>query len=213
MSCALLPLHTGLSVHAKSSLTPLPFDAYEVKMLLKEHDVQVKRGVPFNTTSSILPGKSSRPTEQGVPTANLPMPIVGATVQEYSTLDECIKKPASASFEIQFEISHTIPPCTATSANAMKALCFKNKDGSFGFRFAFHIKDSSAQIDVLCLGGVAEKILGITAQDVIDKPELCEGAFATLKLLMTPGSKRNGIIRSQLGKDRKLYFILKSMKI
>mmetsp|Transcript_6513 Transcript_6513/g.11481 ORF Transcript_6513/g.11481 Transcript_6513/m.11481 type:complete len:243 (+) Transcript_6513:801-1529(+) len=227
MTPLLLDCYTGISVHIKSSLTPLPFDAYEIKGLLKGHATRIQRGVPPNPTSAILPAtrSSSRPdvaVRRGVspnPTsAILPAtsrPDVAAQEMRNSGLsiiEECLQKPAPATFTIQFEVSHTLPACNPTSIDAIKALYTKKKDGTSSFRFALHIKDASSEVDVLCLGRVAEELLGITTQDVISgKSEKCQGALGTLKELMSPGSICEGKIRSILGKDGKLYFILKSM--
>ena len=193
----------GLTVLNKSSLTPLPHDAYEVKILLKEHDARVKRGVPTNPTSGILPSRSRRP-KNNVPTPN-------QTHNQFTMLSECIKTAPPASFTVQFEISHTIPQCNPDSRDAMKVLCCKNRDRSAGFRFAFHIKDASGEMDVLCLGGAAETILGVTAQDVTTNETVQKQALETLTQLMEPGVVFEGTVRSMLGKDNKVYYILKSM--
>ena len=130
-----------------------------------------------------------------------------------STLKECFSKPAPSAFTVQFEVSHMLPACNPTSIDAMKVLYAKKKDGAASFRFAFHIRDASSELDVLCLGRVAEQLLGgITTQDVAgEAPDKCQVALGILKELVSPGSVCEGKIQSILGKDGKLYFILKSM--
>ncbi|KAL7543791.1 hypothetical protein ACHAXR_013242 [Thalassiosira sp. AJA248-18] len=200
---AKLPSGTNsLSVHVKSSMTPLPFDAYEVIGLLKGHDARLRRGVPHNPTSAILPPRSSSSRTD--------------IVQEMknngiSMIEECLQKPPPDTFTVQFEVSNTIPACNPTSTDALQTLYSRKKDGTSSFRFALHIKDSSSEIDVLCIGEAAEQMLGIKVKDIIEKSERCEDAIVTLKEIMSFGSICEGKIRSILGKDGKLYFILKSM--
>lgn len=194
-------LNTGFSVHSKSSLTPLPFDAYEVKGLLKDHGSRIQRGVPPNPASAILPRSRSTPD------------IVAQELRNngLSMIKDCLQKPPPASFTTQFEVSNTIPACNLNSIDAIKVLCTKKRDGTASFRFALHIKDASAEMDVICIGKVAEDLLGIKPQDIIERSEKCEAANKTLKELMASGSTCEGKIRSVVGKDGKLWFILKSM--
>ena len=191
-----------LSVHAKSSMTPLPYDAYEVKLLLKGHDTRLKRGVPTNPTSAILPSTSAttRPTFTARESA----------ISGISMLEECLGKPAPATFTVQFEVSRTIPASDLNSVDTLKAFCVERKDGAV-FRFAMHIKDSSAEVDVICHGKEAEEILGISAQEVSSSAMTCNQALDTLKDYMSPGSVYEGKIRSVLGKDKRIYFVLCSM--
>ena len=194
-----------LSVHAKSSLTPLPHDAYEVKMLLKGHDTRLKRGVPTNPTSAILPGNSSGPRPQFTRghghVAN----------REFSMLDECLRKPAPATFTVQFEVSHTLPTSDINSIDTLKAFCVKQKDGKAVFRFALHIKDASSEVDVICHGKVAEELLGMTPQEVSTSVAKCNQALANLKEYTSAGAVCEGTIRSVMGKDERVYFVLLSM--
>ena len=190
-----------LSVHAKSSLTPLPYDAYEVKMLLKGHDTRLKRGVPTNPTSAILPGNP----------AQRPQFAREAAHRGFSMLDECLRKPAPATFTIQFEVSHTLPASDLNSIDTLKAFCVKQKEGNVVFRFAMHIKDASSEVDVICHGKVAEELLGITAQDVSASAAKCTQALGTLKDFISSGSVCEGKIRSVMGKDKRVYFVLCSM--
>ena len=190
----------GLSVHAKSSLTPLPFDAYEVKELLTKHSTC---GQP-NPTSALLPTRSKNNRSEAVAQA---MRNTGL-----SMIEECLQKPPPASFTIQFEVVKTIPECNPTTIESLKVLCARKNDGKSSFRFALNVKDSSSTMDVLCLGQVAEQVLGITAQEINDeRQDKCEEAIKTLKELMLPGSVCEGKVKSIVGKDGKLYFILKSM--
>ena len=194
--------YTGLSVHAKSSLTPLPFDAYEVKRLLIGHDSRVKSGAQPNPTSAILPASS----EEVVPeVAAQQMRNSGL-----STIEDCLRTAPPASLTLQFEVSRTIPECNPTSIDAMKVLCTRKNGCSF--RFAMRVKDSKKEMDILCLGQVAEQVLGVSAQDIHDeRQDKCHEAMNNLRELMSPGSVCEGRARSIIGKDGKLYFILKSM--
>ena len=180
----------GLSVHAKSSLTPLPFDAYEVKRLLKGHHASIRRGCPLNPTSAILPARE----------------LIRSS--ELSNIAKCLEKP---SFTVQFEVAHTIPVCDTTSNDTIKLLCRKKIDGTPSFQFGLHVKDSSAEIDIICRGKVADDILGITAQDVTERPDRCSEGMNALKELMSPGTICEGEIQSIVAKDGKVYFVLKSM--
>lgn len=126
-------------------------------------------------------------------------------------IEECLQKNANGTFTVQFEVSHTIPACNPTSVDTIQVLCTKKRDGTPSYRFALHIKDASSEMDVICIGQVAEELLGITARDITERPENCKAAAELLNDLMSPGSVCEGKIRSILGKDGKLYFILKSM--
>jgi hypothetical protein len=183
----------GLSVHAKSSMTPLPFDAYEVKRLLKRHHSCMRRGFPLNPTSAILPVREL------------------VRNNGLSKIAECLQRPSPASYTVQFEVAHTIPVCNPRSNEAIKQLCRKKKDGTSSFQFALHVKDLSAEIDIICRGKVADDILGVTAQDITERPDKCNEAMNALKELMSPGSICEGKIQSIVAKDGKIYFVLKSM--
>mmetsp|Transcript_29561 Transcript_29561/g.61661 ORF Transcript_29561/g.61661 Transcript_29561/m.61661 type:complete len:883 (+) Transcript_29561:438-3086(+) len=202
-----------LSVHNRSSLTPLPFDAYEIKGLLKEHAARIQKGDPTNPTSAILPVSSNHVSNRSIrPSTNVVLEMKNHGV---SMIEQCLQTPAPATFTLQFEVSHTVPACNPTSIDGIKSLYTKKKDGTSSFRFALHIKDASSEVDVLCLGKVAEGLLGITTRDITsnndESSEKCEGALETLREIMSPGTICEGKVRSILGKDGKLYFILKSM--
>lgn len=201
-----------MSVHAKSSLTPLPFDAYEVKRVLAAHDVKIRGGSPSNPTSAILPTTRSN-TRQA--TAAQEMRNNG-----FSMIEECLQKSPPASFTVQFEVCGIIPECN--SVESMKLLCKKKNNGMPTFQFALHVKDASADMDILCLGKVAEELLGVTSQEILgndnDDDQLLSGrqekreqAMNTLKELRVSGSVCEGKLRSVVGKDGKLYFILNSL--
>ena len=184
-------------------MTPLPFDAYEVQQMLKDHDTRIKRGATLNPSSGILPGKA------------LPMNNSNMTKQQrprLPALRECIQYTIPSTFTTQFHISRTIPNFNPSYNNAMHNFCSKKRDGSIGFRFAFHIVDDSTEIDVLCLGAVAEKLIGTKAQAIVATETSRKKAVGTLNDIMTPGWTYEGEIRSVLGKDNKVYYILKSMR-
>jgi len=200
-----------LSVHNRSSLTPLPFDAYEIKGLLKEHAARIQRDDPTNPTSAILPVAINHISNRSIrPSINVVQEMKNHGV---SMIEQCLQTPAPATFTLQFEVSHTVPACNPTSINGIKSLYTKKRDGTSSFRFALHIKDASSEVDVLCLGKVAEGLLGITTRDIIsnESSEKCQGALDTLREIMCSSTICEGKVRSILGKDRKLYFILKSM--
>lgn len=184
--------------------------------MLRDHQTRIDRGVPTNPASGILPKRVYRSyqvqnidrfREDSIETKS-----DSRKKRLHSKLEECLVKPAPASFDIQCKVLHIIPKCNLSSAEDLKALCFKNKDGSLSFRFAFHVKDSSAELDVLCFGAVARKILRISEDDVVTSSSKCEEALATLKSIVTSESSTNGTIRSILGKDNKIYFTLTSLE-
>jgi hypothetical protein len=185
-----------LSVHARSSLTPLPFDTYEVKRLLKGHHSCLRRGVPHNPRSAILPARAT--TEQ-------------LRNNGFTTIAECLQRTTPTLSTLQFEVINTIPVCDPSSIDAIKLLCRTSRDGSPCFQFALHVKDVSGEIDVICMGKVANDILGITARDITERPEVCEKAAHALKELMLPGSICEGKIRNTVGKDGKIWFVLQSI--
>lgn len=59
---------------------------------------------------------------------------------------------------------------------------------------------------------MADRLIGAKAIDVIDSPNIEKRAIETLNDIVTPGYLYEGEIRSVLGKDKKVYYILKSMK-
>jgi len=205
-----------LSVDSKSSITPLPFDAYEVKCMLRDHQTRIDQGVPTNLVSGILPkrvhGSHQAQNIDRFREDSNETKSDSSKKRLHSKLGECLVKPAPASFHIQFKVLHTIPKCKLSSAEDLKELCFRNKDGSLSFRFALHVTDSSTELDILCFGAVARKILRITEDDVVTSSSKCEEALATLKSIVTSESSTNGTIRSTLGKDNKIYFVLRSLE-
>jgi hypothetical protein len=154
----------------------------------------MQRGCPPNPKSAILPARE-------------PMRISGL-----SNIAECLENPSLASFTVQFEVAHTTPVCNPTSSSdAIKLLCRKKIDGTPSFQFALHVKDLSAEIDIICRGKVADDILGIMAQDVTERPDRCYKAMNALRELMSPGTICEGEIQSIVAKDGKVYFVVKSM--
>lgn len=192
---------TGLSVHSRSSLTPLPFDVYETQQMLKDHDTRIQRGAILNPSSGILPGKS-KPAKNETGT--------NSEHQHHPMLNELIQKTAPSTFTAQFYISRTYPAFNPSSSNAMQQLCVNDRAGNKVFRFSFHIFDDSTELDVLCLGPRAEKLIGVKAQD-ISYPDMKKKAIETLNDLMTPGNLFEGQIQSVLGTDGKVYYILNTM--
>ncbi|KAL7554105.1 hypothetical protein ACHAWF_017491 [Thalassiosira exigua] len=200
-----------LSVHSKSSLTPLPSCTYEVAALLRAHDARVRAGALPNPTSAILPagreGENGRGGARG-----------GTAAKEgrgLSTIEACLHAPPPASFAVQFEVARTVPPCdlaASSGVDAMRALCATNRDGTIAFRFALRVRDASAEMDVLCLGATAERILGVRVRDFAKgRREGCEEALATLREATAPGSVCEGQVRSTLGRDGKVWFLLESI--
>lgn len=130
----------------------------------------------------------------------------------FSTVKQCVEKAPPASFTVQFEVAHTVPECDPTSTDSLKVLCAKKKDGTASLRFALRVKDASAEMDILCLDRPAEKLLGATAHDITtNEPDRCGEALQSLQDILSPGSICEGKVRSILGKDGKVYFILQSM--
>ena len=150
----------------------------------------MRRGCPPNPTSAILPARE----------------LIRSS--EHSNIAKCLEKP---SFTVQFEVAHTIPQCDPASNDLIKKICRKKVDGTPSFQFGLHVKDSSAEIDIVCRGKVANGILGITAQDFTERPDRCSEAMNALKELMSPGTICEGEIQRFVAKNGMVYFILKSM--
>jgi len=184
--------HKGLSIHAKSSLTPLPSTAYEVKELLRRHDSRLKRGDVPNPKSAILPFRS-----------------ITGTIKDLRPISECYYSP-HATFTIQFEVAQILPAFIPTSSNPLHNFCMKQKDGSSKLQFSLHVRDASSETDILCLGKVAEDILGITPRDILERSDRCESAICQLQHIVSPGSRCRGTIRSCV-KNGNTYFFMKSM--
>jgi len=154
----------------------------------------MRRGCPPNPRSAILPARELM-RSSGL-----------------SNIAECLENSSLASFTVQFEVAHTIPVCNPTSNDAIKQLCRNKIDGTPSFQFGLHVKDSSAEIDIICRGKVADEILGITARDFLERRlDRCSEAMNALKELMSPGTICEGEIQRFVAKDGKVYFILKSM--
>mmetsp|Transcript_24030 Transcript_24030/g.47960 ORF Transcript_24030/g.47960 Transcript_24030/m.47960 type:complete len:186 (-) Transcript_24030:71-628(-) len=184
--------------------------------MLRDHQTRIDQGVPTNLVSGILPkrvhGSHQAQNIDRFREDSNETKSDSSKKRLHSKLGECLVKPAPASFHIQFKVLHTIPKCKLSSAEDLKELCFRNKDGSLSFRFALHVTDSSTELDILCFGAVARKILRITEDDVVTSSSKCEEALATLKSIVTSESSTNGTIRSTLGKDNKIYFVLRSLE-
>ena len=178
--------------HNQQVPTPLPTNAYEVKELLRRHDSRVKRGDVPNPTSAILPFR----------------PITG-TIEVLRPINECHYTPP-ATFTIQFEVAHILPAFIPTSSNPLNNFCMKQNDGSFKLQFSLHVRDASSETDILCLGKVAEDILGITPRDVLERSDRCEWAICQLQRILSPCSHCRGTIRSCV-KNGSTYFVLKSI--
>ena len=108
----------GLSIHAKSSLTLLPSNAYEVKELLNRHDSRVQIGDVPNPASAILPFRS-----------------ITDTIKDLRPINQCYYSPP-ATFTIQFEVAHILPAFIPTSSNPLNTFCMKPKDGSSKLQFS-----------------------------------------------------------------------------
>ena len=209
------PCSPGISVHSKSSLTPLPHDAYEVKLLLRRHHVLVKNGATPNPTSAILPARTRdiarRMRDNG-----------------FTLLAECSELAPPRTFTVQFEVSHTVPRIDVSGGRgALAAFVRRRPGGPALLQLALHVSDATGTADVLCLGKAAEDLLGgATAGDIVacssgeydDGPSgaegrarRCDAALEALSGLTAPGTFCEAEVRSTVGKDGRLYFILKSL--
>ena len=183
-------------------------------MLRKHHDL-VKSGATPNPTSAILPSRTRDIARQ--------MRDNGLTV-----LAECSEMPPRT-FTVQFEVSHTVPRIDlgggggGPSRGALAAFVRRRPDGAARLQLALHVSDSTGEADVLCLGRAAEELLGgATAGDIVacasdggspteERRRRCDAALEAVSRITAPGAFCEARVRSTVGKDGRLYFILKSL--
>lgn len=204
-------LAKGIMVHNKSSMTPLPDKTFEIRTLLQEHQIRVRQKDPFNRRSGLLP------LENGVQSALGSTEVNGEAISSgissrlrRHTLAKCISEPAGKIFAVEFHVVKT-EPSLSESEVGLRSLCVRNENGSskksMVFQFVVRIDDRTAQLDVLVADGVAECLLGRTAD------EACQSTCSGIEILDTvtmQDATWNGTIRSVVSKGFK-YFTLESV--
>lgn len=143
----------------------------------------------------------------------------------FTVLAECTELPPPRTFTVQFEVSHTVPRIDSGGGGrgALAAFVRRRPDGAARLQLALHVSDSTGEADVLCLGRAAEELLGgATAGDIVacssdggssaeGRGRRCDAALEAVSRLTAPGTFCEAKVRSTVGKDGRLYFILKSL--
>lgn len=144
-------------VSAKSALTPLPNDTYEIKEMLKAHQQRIARNEPFNPQSGVLPLDEEVTTHGPQEPVQVAMEVDETQEEAFATIARCISEAAPSSFKVKVHITGTIPSAEA-GTNGLRHLCHANK-----YKFAVNVNDETAAIDALVPDEVGEDLFGLNA--------------------------------------------------
>jgi len=190
-------------VSAKSYLTPLPNDTYEVKELLKNHQTRLLRKDPYNPQSGVLPLEGEAVAEpestQGT------MDVVDETdvgEEGFASIEHCISEAAPSAFDVKFQITGTIPSAEE-GRQGFRRLCKGNK-----FQFAVSVNDETGSIHALVPSEIGEDLFQIDAEDATEIST--SDAVAIMKDVTREDKFWKGKIRS-FEMDGNRFFILDSV--
>mmetsp|Transcript_5551 Transcript_5551/g.7900 ORF Transcript_5551/g.7900 Transcript_5551/m.7900 type:complete len:221 (+) Transcript_5551:835-1497(+) len=208
--------------HNRSSLTPLPDKTFEIRALLKEHQMRIRKKEPINKRSGLLPLQLEGQATDGsngmsgmVTSSPVRNPKFNTTSRVSkrgkNSLAHCIAESAGQAFSVQFRINNTEPPVTDSEVGLRK-LCVQSKgDGNSvvteKFQFALHISDDTAEFAVIVGNEVGECLLGMTAKEASNSSDV---ATEMLDDIIRRDAKWSGTVRSVLFRGFK-YFTLESV--
>ena len=190
-------------VSAKSALTPLPNDTYEIKEMLKAHQQRIARNDPFNPQSGVLPLDGEVITGEAQEPAQVAMEVDDAQQEAFASIAHCISEAAPSSFKVKFHITGTIPS-TEGGANGLRCLCHANK-----YKFAINVNDETAAIDALVPDEVGEVLFGMNAAAA------CELSTPDAVTLIRDVTNENNVWIGEIrtfGLNGSRYFILDSVE-
>lgn len=178
-------------VHSKSSLTVLPNIAYEVQTLLRDHQGRIARNERCNPNSDVQPLDSTQNDDTIHEGSSVFHRIRTERLDlgdECDPLDICLGEEEPGLFSAIFKVEKTYPPFSVIDVadneenilNGLKCFCTpamhslnevhphtsKRQIEKFHFRFCLTIYDDTADIEVIVCDDVAQKLLGVTADDV-----------------------------------------------
>jgi len=210
-----------LMAYNRSSLTPLPDKTFEIRTLLKEHQMRIRQKQPFNRRSGLLPlqsevrpANSSKGVNGGI-TSPVRNPKFNTTShvsrQGNSTLAHCIAESAGQAFSVNFQITKTEPSVTGSEIG-LRGLCAQtngagNSAAAESFLFALHIADDTAKLAVIVDNEIGECLLGMTASEASNSSDL---ATDMLDVITRRDASWSGTVRSVMFRGFK-YFTLESV--
>jgi len=196
-------------VSAKSALTPLPNNTYEIKEMLEAHQQRLAQNNPYNPQSGVLPldgeitaagGAGQEPAQAAM---DVDEPPVDTAEEAFASIARCISVAAPSSFKVKFHITGTIPNADEAT-HGLRRLCRANK-----YQFAVNVNDETAAIDALIPDEVGEALfeLEAAAASELSVPD----AVTLIKDITSEDKLWKGKIRSfELNGSR--YFILNSVE-
>jgi hypothetical protein len=140
--------YVALMVHSKSSLSPLPDETYEVRVLLEEHNKRMARN-EYNPESGLLPHMPSPlANEKRAP------PGLGDGLADFAS------DPSGQKYVGVVQLLKSVP---AFQGN-FRPFCKPSQDGAgFMYRFAVALADESTHVMAIVSDSVGEKIIGMPA--------------------------------------------------
>jgi hypothetical protein len=156
----------GLSVHAKSWLTPVPDTTFEVRILLDEHHNRILRKDPYIPGSGFLPLEGEVPPTAPDLFVTSPqrgiVPVRDADPQQ--GLAWFCSKNMLSKFVGDACVIDTIPKLEGS----LKSLCKPSPDGKrFFYRFAVKLQDQTGELNAIVDDNVGAKLLGMPAAQAV----------------------------------------------
>ena len=161
---------------AKSGLTQLPSNTFEIKELLKEHQQRVLRNDPFNPQSGVLPlDGQTDPVAAAAALAQDPMDIDNPPLDVMQddtpfadaafSIARCISEAAPSSFEVKFRITRTISSESSNELQqGLRHLCTTGpSENEFLYQFAVEISDETGEISAVVPNEIGEIMFNMTA--------------------------------------------------
>lgn len=163
----------GIKMTNKSVATPLPEITYEVKQLLLDHNARLKRNEPVNPNSALLPPPSFEPRQIQANNREWhgPLPALSKTGEDVFFIHQCLGKHVRESFFVRAKIINMKPELNLTFEGSLLKCCV-NIAGENIFQFALTLKDETGSMDVIVPNAVAEELLEVKAESVIESIDI-----------------------------------------
>lgn len=150
-----------LHVNVNTTITPIPVSTFEIKALLLRHFKRTLLNHPFNPRCALLPLPLSERIRGTIPSIESKrFPKDGC-----SRLIDCILAPPLTPIKVTF---HILGAKQDLKTKCLQDICITNGK-LVKYQFVFHVCDSHLDMFLIVPEVVAQKMLGVSASDLIEK--------------------------------------------
>ena len=154
-------LVSALHVNVNTTITPIPVNTFEIKALLLRHFKRTLLNHPFNPRCALLPLTLSERVRGTFPSIESKR----FAKEGCSRLIDCIAAPPLTPIKATFYILGTKQDL---KTKCLQDICITNGK-LVKFQLVFHVCDSQLDMFLIVPEVVAQKLLGVSASDLIKK--------------------------------------------